>query len=65
MVATLLDAQVLLEIKETFVGVLGDFKVFINFREGLYFSADYIFISFGIIEPIVAALKMEFCSWTR
>ena len=24
-------------------------------------SADYIFISFGIIGPIVVALKMEFC----
>ena len=28
-------------------------------------SADYICISFGIIEPIMVALKMEFCSCIR
>ena len=28
-------------------------------------SADYIFISFGIIGPIVVSLKVEFCSSVR
>ena len=31
----------------------------------LHHSADYIFISFGIIGPIVVSLKMEFCSCIR
>ena len=31
----------------------------------LHHSADYIFISFGIIGPIMVALKMEFCSCIR
>ena len=31
----------------------------------LHRSADYIFISFGIIGPIVVSLKMEFCSCIR
>ena len=32
------------------------------FKVRLLHSADYIFISFGIIGPIVISVKMEFCS---